>query len=200
MHDKFNTIINESEGFFKDRGSKFFAHAYHVKNEEEITLKLELLRKKYHDARHHCYAYILGADKKKFRANDDGEPGNSAGQPILGQIKSFELSDVLIVVIRYFGGTKLGVPGLINAYKTAAKEALALANIVEETVDDTMVLHFEYPLMNAVNRLIKEEVEIRLTNRIFEADCKVFISTRVSQTERIAERIRKIHGVKLKIE
>lgn len=128
--DEYLTISKPSEGLFKDRGSKFLAFAYPVSSEDEIKEIQEHLRSEYHDARHHCYAYMLGKDKNVFRANDDGEPSSTAGKPILGQIKSYDLTNILIVVIRYFGGTKLGVSGLINAYKTAAEEALKNAKII----------------------------------------------------------------------
>ncbi|PLX14682.1 MAG: YigZ family protein, partial [Marinilabiliales bacterium] len=132
--DQYLTISKPSEGLFKDRGSKFLAFAYPVSSEEEIKAFQEQLRSDYHDARHHCYAYMLGPKKENYRANDDGEPSSTAGKPILGQIRSFDLTNILIVVIRYFGGTKLGVGGLINAYKTAAEEALKNAKIIRKTL------------------------------------------------------------------
>ena len=154
--DEYYTLSKPSEGIFKDKGSKFIAKAFPVFSETEIKAIQEQLRSEYHDARHHCYAYMLGADKKVFRANDDGEPSSTAGKPILGQIKSFELTNVLIVVIRYFGGTKLGVSGLIHAYKTATEEALKNAEIVKKTLLDYYQLKFDYAAMNDIMRILKE--------------------------------------------
>jgi uncharacterized YigZ family protein len=195
MTDSYKTIKNNSEGFFKDRNSKFFAFAFPVESEEQISAIQKDLRKKYYDARHHCYAYMLGHEKKNFRANDDGEPSNSSGQPILGQIRSFDLTNILIVVIRYFGGTKLGVPGLINAYKTAANEVLKNAEIIEKTIDDIVEFHFEYPEMNNVMRIIKEE-ELHIISHDFQLNCIIKTSVRKSQTEKVINRLHNFHNIK----
>src|SRR5690554_2132633 len=155
MPDTYLTLKSQSQGLYKEKGSKFLAFAYPVDNEEEIKEILETLKKQYHDARHHCYAYILGKDGQNFRANDDGEPGHSAGDPILGQIRSNNLTNTLIVVVRYFGGTKLGVGGLVTAYKTAATEAILANEIITETVTLKVNFQFDYIDMNEVMRIIK---------------------------------------------
>ena len=156
--DIYKTIKKSStEVIFKDRGSKFLGYAFPINSEEDVSPIITILKEKHHKARHWCYAWRLGVDNNLFRANDDGEPNNSAGQPIYGQILSFELTNVLIVVVRYFGGTKLGVGGLINAYKTSAKMALDTSNIIEETIDEHFALNFDYVNMNKVMRLIKEK-------------------------------------------
>lgn len=195
--DEYLTISQPSEGFFKDRGSKFLAFAYPVSNEEEIKTVQEQLRSDYHDARHHCYAYMLGKDKNIFRANDDGEPSSTAGKPILGQIKSFDLTNILIVVIRYFGGTKLGVSGLINAYKTAAEEALKNAKIIKKTLYDIYELKFEYSEMNEVMRIMKEE-QIEQAGQNFELNCSITLALRKANVDKVLRKFDRIE--KLKIE
>lgn len=189
MIDIYKTIAEPSEGFFKDRGSKFYGFAFPVENEEEISEIQKKLRKKYYDARHHVYAFRLGADKSVYRASDDGEPANSSGPPILGQIRSFDLSNILIIVIRYFGGTKLGVPGLINAYKTTAKQAIENARIITKTVKDEIEINFEYPAMNDIMRIIKEE-NLDINEQKFELKCMIRILVRKKDTDRIAERLK----------
>lgn len=196
MTDEFKTIKAKSEGFFKERSSKFYAFAYPVKNEDEINSRREKLRKEYYDARHHVYAYRLGADKKIFRASDDGEPSNSSGPPILGQIKSYDLTDILIVVIRYFGGTKLGIPGLINAYKTAADNAIKNAETVTKTVNKTVSIKFEYPQMNNVMRVIKEE-NLKLVEQKLELSCEIIVEVRLSHYERVFNRFKKNHEIEV---
>lgn len=196
--DSYLTIKKPSEGFFKDRGSKFLAFAHPVSSEEEITEIQKALRKKYYDARHHVYAFRLGADMKTYRASDDGEPSNSSGPPVLGQIRSHELTDVLIVVVRYFGGTKLGVPGLINAYKTAAEDAINNAKIIEKTVDDLIELKFEYLLMNDVMRIIKDE-ELIQESQEFELSCKIILRIRQSNTQKVLSRFEQLHQLGVKI-
>lgn len=193
--DTYKTIEGSSEGLFKDRGSRFISLAFHVRNQEEIKEKLEALRKEYHDARHHCYAYVLNPDRQQWRANDDGEPSGTAGKPILGQINSNELTNILIVVIRYFGGTLLGVSGLINAYRTAAAEAIANARVVEMTVKSVYRVSFPYLSMNDVMKVLKEEA-VGQENHTYGDTCSIDISFRLSSTERIIERISKIDGVK----
>ncbi len=195
--DSYKTIVNHTEGFFKDRGSKFISHAYPVKNEEDVKAILAQLRKDYYDARHHCYAYILNPDKSAFRINDDGEPSGSAGKPIHGQLLSYDLTNVLVVVIRYFGGTKLGIPGLINAYREATKDALDQAEIITLTVDEYFKIEYEYPLMGNVMRIIKDE-NLDQVNTQFEINCKIELRIRKNDYQRIADEFGKIHGVKLK--
>ena len=195
--DSYKTIVNHSEGFFKDRGSKFISHAYPVKTEEEIKAILAQLRKDYYDARHHCYAYILNPDKSAYRINDDGEPSGSAGKPIHGQLLSYDLTNTLVVVIRYFGGTKLGIPGLINAYREATKDALNQADIITLTVDEYFQIEYEYPLMGNVMRIIKDE-HLDQVNTQFEINCKIELRVRKNDYQRIADEFGKIHGVKLK--
>jgi uncharacterized YigZ family protein len=183
--DTYKTITKpSSEAIFKDRGSKFYGYAYPIKSEEDVKIYIEILKKEHYNARHWCYAWQLGKEYEKFRANDDGEPNNSAGMPIYGQLQSFNLTNILIVVVRYFGGTKLGVGGLIQAYKTAAKMALEEANIVEKTIDETFLLQFEYPEMNTVMRIIKEE-KLRITGQKLEINCEYNIAVRLKDANRI---------------
>lgn len=166
----FQTIKATSEGSYKEKGSKFLAFAYPVESEEAIKEKLTDLKKKYFDARHHCFAYMLGADKAKFRAFDDGEPNHSAGDPILGQIRSKNLTNVLIVVVRYFGGTKLGVGGLIQAYKAAAEDALLQAIVIEKEVKESVSIRYPYEATPEVMRLVKE-FELEISAQEFGDDC-----------------------------
>lgn len=194
--DTYHTITSRSEGLFKDRGSKFIALAVPVHSEEDVKQNLEEIRKDFHDARHHCYAYILGLDRSAHRYNDDGEPSGTAGRPIFGQLQSFDMTNTLIVVVRYFGGTKLGVPGLINAYKTAAKEALQNATIIEKTINDQYLLTYEYPLMNEVMRVVKDE-GLDVVEQDFQLNCKLTIQVRKMESNKIYERFRKIHGVQI---
>jgi uncharacterized YigZ family protein len=194
--DEYLTISKPSEGLFKDRGSKFLAFAYPVSSEEEIKEIQEKLRNDYHDARHHCFAYMLGLEKEVFRANDDGEPSSTAGKPILGQIRSFDLTNILIVVIRYFGGTKLGVGGLINAYKTASEEALNNARIIKKTLHDIYELKFEYPAMNDIMRILKEE-NIEQVDQKFDLSCSVSISLRKAETEKVLSKFDRIENLKI---
>jgi len=194
--DEYLTISEPSEGFFKDRGSKFLAFAYPVSTEEEIKAIQEQLRSDYHDARHHCFAYMLGKDKNIFRANDDGEPSSTAGKPILGQINSFELTNILIIVIRYFGGTKLGVSGLINAYKTAAEEALKNAKIIKRTLHDIYELRFEYPVMNDVMKIMKEQ-QIEHIDQNFELSCSITLSLRKADIDRVLSKFDRIKDLKI---
>ena len=194
--DEYLTISKPSEGLFKDRGSKFLAFAYPVSTEEEIKEIQEKLRSDYHDARHHCYAYMLGPEKEVFRANDDGEPSSTAGKPILGQIRSFDLTNILIVVIRYFGGTKLGVGGLINAYKTASEEALKNARIIKKTLHDIYELKFEYPVMNDIMKILKEE-KIEQIDQNFELSCSVTLSLRKADTDKILSKFDRIENLKI---
>lgn len=197
--DIYQTISKPSEGFYKDKGSKFYAFAFPVYSEDEIKAIQKKLRKKYHDARHHCYAFRLGADKKIFRSSDDGEPANSSGPPILGQIQSKDLSNILIVVIRYFGGTKLGIPGLIKAYRTAALDAINNGKIISKTENINFKIEFEYPEMNSVMRIIKEE-NLDLINQKSELNCEITLSVRKKNVNSIIDRFKKINNLKVVID
>ena len=183
--DTYKTITKPSpEVLFKDRGSKFYGFAFPVKNEEEVKESIENLKKEHHTARHWCYAYQLGKTYDQYRANDDGEPSNSAGMPIYGQLQSFELTNTLVVVVRYFGGTKLGVGGLINAYRTAAQMALEASVIKQRTIDIHFLLSFDYPEMNTVMRLIKDH-DLRILEQQFEMKCEIKIAVRKKDADRI---------------
>jgi uncharacterized YigZ family protein len=195
--DSYKTIVHPTEGFFKDRGSKFLAFAFPVETEEQVKEHLAVLRKEYYDARHHCYSYILGPDKSAYRINDDGEPSGSAGKPIHGQLLSYDLTNILVVVIRYFGGTKLGIPGLINAYREATRDALDKAEIITKTVNEYFEIEYEYPLMGNVMRIIKDE-NLEQINTQFELNCRIELRVRKNEYQRIANEFGKIHGVKLK--
>jgi len=195
--DSYQEIEKRSEALFKDRGSKFIAKAYPVYTEEEIKTILQELRKEYYDARHHCYAYILNPDKSTYRINDDGEPSGSAGKPIYGQLLSHDLTNILVVVIRYFGGTKLGIPGLINAYKTATKEAISANKIIKKTLNDIYSLKFEYPLMNVVMRAIKDEKLHQIISK-FELSCYIEIAVRKNDSEKIHKLFEAIYGLDIK--
>ncbi len=196
--DTYLTLANDSEGLYKDKGSKFLSFAFPVSNEDEIKEKLDFLRKKFYDARHHCYAYILGKDKGIFRSNDDGEPNHSAGDPILGQIRSNQLTNVLIVVVRYFGGVKLGVGGLISAYRTAAAEAISNNNIVEAIVKKTVSLHFDYLSINDVMKVIKD-YNLEISDQHFDNDCRVTLSVREGILEEINSKFESLEAVKITI-
>lgn len=195
--DEYLTISRPSEGLFKDRGSKFLAFAYPVSSEDEIKEIQEKLRSDFHDARHHCYAYMLGPEKEIYRVNDDGEPSSTAGKPILGQIRSFDLTNILIVVIRYFGGTKLGVGGLINAYKTAAEEALKNAKIIKKTLYDIYELQFEYPQMNEIMKIMKEQ-NIEQLDQNFELSCSITLALRKAEADKVLSKFNRVE--KLNIE
>lgn len=194
IDDTYRTIECPSEGLYKEKGSKFLAFAYPVQTVDEVKRCLDRLRKDYFDARHHCYAYILGPTKEQFRVNDDGEPSGTGGRPIHGQLLSAELTDTLIVVVRYFGGVLLGASGLASAYKTAARDAIANARIVERTVDDTYRLHFEYPLLNDVMRLLKE-YDLQPLRQDFTMDCRLDFHIRRSQSERVRDAFARLYGV-----
>ncbi|MGB3469011.1 MAG: YigZ family protein [Cyclobacteriaceae bacterium] len=184
----YKIITTQGEGFYKEKGSKFIAHAYHVADEEAIREKLEWLRKEYYDARHHCYAYILGLQQEISRANDDGEPGHSAGDPILGQIRSYGLTNTLVVVVRYFGGTKLGVSGLITAYKTAAAEALENADIVEKDIVETLELRYPYDSTNQVMRLIADH-ELTILSQEYLEECLVELAVKIPWINRVKAKL-----------
>ena len=194
--DTYFTLRNDSEGFFKEKGSKFMAFAYRVNNELEVKDKLENLRKKYFDARHHCYAYILGVQNDVFRANDDGEPRHSAGDPILGQIRSDKLTNTLIVVVRYFGGTKLGISGLINAYKTAAADAILNNSILENFIQSKIHLAFEYPELNHVMKMVKD-FELEIVEQKMELSCTMTLGVRLSMEAEIRSKLKDLHRIKV---
>ena len=178
QNDTYKTLKEASkEILFKEKNSKFFGYAFPVSSEEEIKKHIEHLKKEHFSARHWCYAYQIGIEKTHYRANDDGEPNNSAGMPIYGQIQSFEVTNVLIVVVRYFGGVKLGVGGLISAYKTAAQMALEESEIIEKTIDKHFALSFNYAHMNKVMRIIKEK-NLSIVSQKMEMDCEIIIGTR----------------------
>ena len=196
MEDSYKTIEYPAEGYLTEKKSKFISHIVPVKSAEEVKEIVEEHRKKYYDARHVCWAYMLGWERDEFRANDDGEPSGTAGKPILGQINSAELTDVLILVVRYFGGTLLGTGGLIRAYKEAAADAIAHAEIVEKTVDDRIVIRFEYPLLNEVMRLLKQYEEVQWTQE-FRENCRMDLSIRRSLSTRLREQLSSLHGVEV---
>ncbi|WP_299825032.1 YigZ family protein [uncultured Pontibacter sp.] len=198
MQDTYKTIEAPSEGLYKEKGSKFIALAYPVYTEDEVKDILAEVKKKYYDARHHCYAYTLGADKSRYRANDDGEPNHSAGDPILGQIRSADLSNVLVIVVRYFGGTKLGVSGLITAYKTATADALAVATIIEKHETVLLQAHYGYPQMNDVMSLIKD-YDLPVRDQQFELDCKLTIEVRKQLQEEVTAKLEDAEGVVVKV-
>ena len=192
--DTYRTIKAASEGAYSEKRSKFLAFAMPVRSVEEVKQIVAEYQKKYYDARHVCYAYMLGAERKEFRANDNGEPSGTAGKPILGQINSNELTDILIVVVRYFGGAKLGTSGLIVAYRLAAAEAIAAAEIVEKTVDEDVTFHFEYPFMNDVMRIVKEE-EPQIVVQDFDNDCTMTLRIRKDSMPRLKARLEKVSSL-----
>ncbi|MGE5424630.1 MAG: IMPACT family protein [Syntrophothermus sp.] len=192
--DTFITIARETQGSYREKGSKFIAFAFPVTSEDEIKDRLALLRKEYFDARHHCYAWCLGHDKSQYRINDDGEPSGSAGRPIFGQIQSLNLTNILVVVIRYFGGVKLGIPGLINAYRTATREALDVNTLVTKTVDDQLQVIFEYLRMNEVMRILKDP-QVKILSQEFDNQCNIGFSVRRSVSPRIISGLEKIEGI-----
>jgi len=196
--DTYKTITKPSEEvLFKDKNSKFFGYAFPVKTEEAVKQHIEDLKKQHHQARHWCYAYQIGSETITYRANDDGEPNNSAGMPIYGQIQSFDVTNVLIVVVRYFGGVKLGVGGLINAYKTGAQMALEASKIVTRTINIEYLISFDYKNMNKVMRVIKEK-NLKVINQKLELDCQITISVRKKEAQTIFGIFDTIYEVKIK--
>lgn len=194
--DTYKTIAAPSEGIYTEKRSKFIAIALPVRTVEEVKQYLETYQKKYYDARHVCYAYMLGHERKDFRANDNGEPSGTAGKPILGQINSYELTDVLIIVVRYFGGIKLGTSGLIVAYRTAASEALTNAKIEERTVNDMLTVLFEYPFMNDVMRIVKEE-QPDILEQSYDMDCRMTLRIRRSMMSKLRARLEKVETLRV---
>lgn len=192
MTDQYRTITHQmGEGFYSEKRSKFLAFAHHVTTENEVKELLQTYKKKYYDARHCCYAYMLGADRSVFRANDDGEPSSTAGKPILGHINAHELTDILIVVVRYFGGTKLGTSGLIVAYRTAAAAAIENAQIETRYVEDIIDYSFTYPLLNEVMRVVKE-LEPRIVSQTFDNTCHISLAIRKSQAAELRQRLQQL--------
>ncbi|MCK5781231.1 MAG: YigZ family protein [Flavobacteriales bacterium] len=197
--DTYNCIIEpETESLFKDRGSKFVGYSFYIENEHEVKEKLEIVKKKHHAARHHCYAYRFGTESITFRSNDDGEPSHSAGDPILGQIIAKDLTNVIVIVVRYFGGVKLGVGGLIQAYKTAAKEILDECEIVTNTINKTFLVTLEYPELNQLMRFVKEH-KLNIIEQKMELNCEIKLSIRLKDVDSTFEKLSKMHKLKTKI-
>ena len=196
QEDTYKTITSLSEGIYTEKRSKFIAIAIPVRTLEEVKSHLDAYQKKYYDARHVCYAYMLGHERLNFRANDNGEPSGTAGKPILGQINSNELTDILIIVVRYFGGIKLGTSGLIVAYKAAAAEAIANATIIEKTVDDDISVAFEYPFMNDIMRIVKEE-EPEILEQSYDMDCVMRLRIRRSMMPKLRSRLEKVETARI---
>lgn len=191
--DSYLTVAAPAEAASRERSSKFLSYIYPVRSEEEIRTHLDALRKRYYDATHHCYAWRLGPRGESYRSNDDGEPSGTAGKPILGQLLSHELTDCLVVVVRYFGGTKLGVPGLIAAYRESAAEAIAAAQVIERTVDRRLRVDFPYVAMNDIMRVVKEQ-QPRVEEQLFDNLCTLHLTIRESRAARLVERLRKAGG------
>jgi uncharacterized YigZ family protein len=196
--DIFKTIAKPSKGFYKEKGSKFFGFAFQISSEEEAYQHIKSLKNEYYDARHHCYAYALGVNREFFKSSDDGEPSGTAGKPILNQIIVNNLTNILIVVIRYFGGVLLGTAGLVNAYKTAASDAIHQASIIEKTENALLTVAFDYKVFNSVMHLLKEE-EVEQLHQQFENDCIINISVRTSKIENLTNKLMKIDTVKVHI-
>jgi uncharacterized YigZ family protein len=197
-NDTYLTILQASEEIlFKEKNSKFFGYAFPIKSEEEVKTAIESLKKQHSSARHFCYAYQIGTDKIQYRVNDDGEPNNSAGIPIYGQIQSFNVTNILIVVVRYFGGVKLGVGGLISAYKTTAQEVLQSVEIIEKTIDVHFLIQFDYKNMNKIMRIIKEKNLVIVVQKMAE-NCEIQISTRKKNAESIFSIFESIFEVEIK--
>ena len=196
MNDTYRTIRDLSEGYYTEKRSRFLSFALPVRTPDEVKTQLDIYRKKYYDARHVCWAYMLGPDRTTFRANDDGEPSSTAGKPILGQINSNNLTDILIIVVRYFGGIELGTSGLIVAYRTAAAEAIAATRIEERTVDETITITFEYPHLNSVMRIVKEDKPDVLAQS-FELTCEMTLRIRQSCMDALKSRLLKVDSLRI---
>ena len=195
--DTYKTITGVVDSCYTEKRSRFIAYAIPIHTVEEVKEQVDTFRKQYYDARHVCWAYMLGPDRSTFRANDDGEPSGTAGKPILGQINSLELTDILVVVIRYFGGIKLGTGGLIVAYRAAAAEALSLAEIEERTVDEEITVQFEYPFMNGIMRIIKED-NPEVLSQSFDMNCEMTLRIRKSEADKLRNRLLKVETAYLK--
>ena len=193
IQDSYKSIASEAKGLFKDNGSRFIAHAYPVETEDEVKEIVAALKKEYYDARHHVYAYRIGYKGDRFRANDDGEPSGSSGRPVLGQIDSNGLSDILVVVVRYFGGIKLGIPGLIRAYKTSTADALANAEFIEKIASKRYMVHFGYMSMNGVMKVMKD-LNLEQKNQKFDMECSLETNVRLSLEGTFLERMEDVEG------
>ncbi len=191
---EYNILKGNNEGLYKEKGSKFIALAFQVENEQDAKEVLTTAKKKYHDARHHCYAYRIIPEKEFSRSSDDGEPSGTAGKPILNQLRSFELFNVMIIIVRYFGGTKLGVSGLIKAYKAAARDVIQNNKIVKSYITSQIELAFEYPIMNQVMRVIKEE-NIKVIEHDFATNCKIIVEIKKNKKKIALEKFQKIRGI-----
>ena len=191
MTDEYKTIKGTSEGYYTEKRSKFLAFAHHVETADEVKDLVAGYRKKYYDARHVCYAYMLGPERKDFRANDDGEPSSTAGKPILGQINSAELTDCLIVVVRYYGGVNLGTSGLIVAYREAAADAIAHSEMETRQVEEIVTYTFAYPMMNDVMRIVKE-MSPRIVSQTYDNTCEIRLAIRQSEAEQLKSRLNKL--------
>lgn len=196
MEDTYLTIDTPSEGLYKEKMSKFLAFAEPCRTLEQAKEIVTRYKKEYFDARHVCWAYMLGADRLTFRSNDDGEPSGTAGKPILGQINSFNLTDLCVIVVRYFGGIKLGTSGLIDAYKIAAQEALNAAQVVEKIIEEQLTVHFEYPLMGEAMRIVKEE-DATILSQDFQMDCRLTLSLRKAGMARMRQRFENTYGISI---
>lgn len=194
MSDTYKTINNNAEGTYSEKRSKFLAFAYHVTNLDEIKEHIAVIQKKYYDARHICYAYMLGPNRENFRANDNGEPSGTAGKPILGQINSNELTDILIIVVRYFGGIKLGTSGLIVAYRQATIDAIQNAEIIEKTVDENITITFDFEAMNGVMKIIKE-LQPQIIAQNYDNICNMTLKIRKSLMQQLQDKLQKIDSV-----
>jgi len=195
--DEFLTIANSSEGIYKEKGSKFLAFAFPVESEDQAKQHLDELKNQYHDARHHCYAYLIGPEMDIHRMNDDGEPSSTAGKPIFGQIRSHNLTNILIVVVRYFGGTLLGTSGLIRAYKSAAGDALNNAKIIKKTIQSFYQIRFDYSLMSSVEKIL-HDLDLRPREKTFEAACIYKVGIRKNMEQKMVEQLRRINGLHYK--
>jgi uncharacterized YigZ family protein len=198
MIDEYKTLKSSSEGLFKDKGSKFFAYAFPIQTEEDVRFYLETVMAEHPKARHACYSYKLGIDESNFRANDDGEPSGSAGKPILNTITSFDLTDTFVVVIRYFGGTLLGVPGLINAYKEATKEALAIAEIETKTINSLIKISYDFDQTNAIMQMVRK-LELAVKAQTYENRCGIILDVRNSYIEKIKEELKDYWSLEIEV-
>jgi uncharacterized YigZ family protein len=198
MIDEYKTLKSSSEGLFKYKGSKFFAYAFPIQTEEDVRFYLETVKAEHPKARHACYSYKLGIDESNFRANDDGEPSGSAGKPILNTITSFDLTDTFVVVIRYFGGTLLGVPGLINAYKEATKEALAIAEIETKTINSLIKISYDFDQTNAIMQMVRK-LELAVKAQTYENRCGIILDVRNSYIEKIKEELKDYWSLEIEV-
>jgi uncharacterized YigZ family protein len=195
-NDTYKTIEGKAEGIYKDKGSRFISYIFTISSEEEAKSVLQEIKKEHFSARHHCFAYRLGYSGEKFRSNDDGEPSGTSGKPILGQLLSNELTNVMIVVVRYFGGTLLGVSGLINAYKGAAKDAINNANIITKTIEHKFHLRFDYQIQNSVMKIIKDE-KLEICSSEFDIECNISVLVRKNKADMVFKMFQSVEGLKV---